>query len=97
MNSVKLAEENAAEVSRPKKVLLAVVNGQWPRKTYFDHCFTGWNSLHRLHLDQQAGDSDFQISASCAYLIKMKTHFQFTLINWNIVLTKLVTDNIADG
>ena len=97
MNSLKLAEENAVEVSRPKKALLAVANGQWPRKTYFDHCLTGWNSLHRLHVGQQAGDSDFQKSASCANLIKMKTLFHFTLMNWNIVLTKLVTDNIADG
>ena len=81
MNSVKLARENAVEVSRPQKGLLAAVNGKWPRKTYFDHCLTGWNSLHRLHFDQQAGDSEFQIWASCANLIKMKTHFQFTLMN----------------
>ena len=38
----------------------------------------------------------FQTSVSCANSIKMKTHFQFILMNWNITLPKMVRNNILE-
>ena len=35
-------------------------------------------------------------SVSCANLIKMKTHSQFILINWNITSPKMVRNNILE-
>ena len=37
---------------------------------------TGWNSFQRLHISVQAEESDFQISAPRANLIKIKTYFR---------------------
>ena len=42
-------------------------------------------------------ESEFQASVPCANLIKMKTHFQFILINWNITSSKMVRKNILEG
>ena len=36
----------------------------------------------------QAKESEFQTLVPCANLIKMKTHFQFILMNWNITSSK---------
>ena len=45
----------------------------------------------------QAEESEFQTSVPCANLIKMKTHFQFILMNWNITSSKMVRKNILEG
>ena len=45
----------------------------------------------------EAEESEFQTSMPCANLIKMKTHFQFILMNWNITSSKMVRKNIAEG
>ena len=42
----------------------------------------------------EAEESEFQTSVPCANLIKMKTHFQFILMNWNITSLKMVRKNI---
>ena len=42
-------------------------------------------------------ESEFQTSVPCANLIKMKTHFQFILMNWNITSSKMVRKNILEG
>ena len=42
------------------------------------------DSFHRLHLDVQAEESEFQASAPCANLIKIKKHFQFILTHYSI-------------
>ena len=45
----------------------------------------------------EAEESEFQKSVPCANLIKMKTHFQFILMNWNITSSKMVGKNILEG
>ena len=45
----------------------------------------------------EAEESEFQTSVPCANLIKMKTHFQFILMNWNITSSKMVRKNILEG
>ena len=65
-----------------------VPNGHWSRKNYFNHCLTGLNSFERLQIEVQAEESEFQTSVPRANLIKMKTHFQFILMNWNITSSK---------
>jgi len=53
-----------------------VLNGQWSRKDYFNHCFTWWNRIHTLRIDwidAQAKESKSQILVPFAFLIKMKT------------------------
>ena len=45
----------------------------------------------------EAEESEFQTSVPCANLIKMKTHFQFILMNWNITSSKTVRKNILEG
>ena len=45
----------------------------------------------------EAEESKFQTSVPCANLIKMKTHFQFILMNWNITSSKMVRKNILEG
>ena len=45
----------------------------------------------------EAEESEFQTSVPCANLIKMKTHFQFILMNWNIASSKMVRKNILEG
>ena len=77
--------------------LWTVVNGQWSCKNDFNHCLTGWNSFQRPHIDVQAEESEFQTSVPFANLIKMKTRFQFILVNWNITSPKMVTSNILEG
>ena len=53
---------------------------------------------HKLNrTDVQAEESEFQISVPCANLIKMNTHFQFILMNWNISSPKMVRNNIPEG
>ena len=42
----------------------------------------------------EAEESEFQTSVN---LIKMKTHFQFILMNWNITSSKMVRKNILEG
>ena len=42
----------------------------------------------------EAEESAFQTSVPCTNLIKMKTHFQFILMNWNITSSKMVRKNI---
>ena len=39
----------------------------------------------------------FKTSTLWANLIKMKTHFQFILMNWNIKLPKIVRNSILEG
>ena len=58
---------------------------------------TGWNSFQRLKIDIQAEEREFQTSVPCANLIKMKTHFQFILMNWNVTSSKMVRNNILEG
>ena len=65
-----------------------VPNGHWSRKNYFNHCLTGLNSFETLQIEVQAEESEFQKSVPRANLIKMKTHFQFILMNWNITSSK---------
>ena len=48
-------------------------------------------------MDVQAEESEFQTSLPCANLIKMKTHFHFILMNWNITSSKMVRKNILEG
>ena len=45
----------------------------------------------------EAEESEFQTSVPCGTLIKMKTHFQFILMNWNITSSKMVRKNILEG
>ena len=45
----------------------------------------------------EAEESEFQTSVPCANLVKMKTHFQFILMNWNITSSKMVRKNILEG
>ena len=45
----------------------------------------------------EAEESEFQTSVPCANLIKMKTHFQFILMNWNIASLKMASKNIPEG
>ena len=45
----------------------------------------------------EAKESEFQTSVPCVNLIKMKTHFQFILMNWNITSSKMARKNIPDG
>ena len=99
MNSIKLAEENVRASLLKKLLNLSTLNGcKWSsRKDYFNHCLTGWNSFQRLQIDVQAEESEFQTSVPCANLIKMKTHFQFILMNWNITSSKMVRKNILEG
>ena len=59
----------------------------------FNHCLTGWNSFQRPQKDVQAEEREFQTSVPCANLMKMKTHFQFILINWNIISPKIMVRN----
>ena len=40
--------------------------------------------------------ASFQTSVPCANSIKMKTHFQFILMNWSITLPKMVRNNILE-
>ena len=42
-------------------------------------------------------ESEFRTSVPCANLMKMKTHFRFTLMNWNITSSKMVRKNILEG
>ena len=58
------------------------------------HCLIGWNSFY---IDLQAEESEFQASAPSANLIKMKKHFRFILMNWNITSPKMVRNNILEG
>ena len=102
MNSIKLAEENVRASLLKKLLNLSALNCckcHWSRKNYFSHCLTGWNSFQRLQilLDVQAEESEFQTSVPCANLIKMKTHFQFILMNWNITSSKMARKNILEG
>ena len=46
--------------------------------------------------DVQAEESEFSNIGACANPIKMKTHFQFILMNWNITLPKMVRNNILE-
>ena len=55
------------------------------------HCF------QKLHVDVQAEESDLKTSVPRANLIKMKTQFQFILMNWNITSTKIVRNSILEG
>ena len=69
---MKLAEENvkASLLKRGAAIygLWTVVNGQWSRKNYFNHCLTGWNSFQRIHIDVQAEESEFSnIGAMCEF------------------------------
>ena len=101
MNSIKLAEENV-KASLLKKVLKVPVlncrtDGQESLKSYFNHCLTGWNCFQRLHINAQAEESEFQKSEPWANLIKMKTHFQFVSMNWNIPSSKMVKNSILQG
>ena len=66
------------------------------RKNDFNHCLTGWNSFQKPYIDVQAEEREFQTSVPCANLIKMKTHSQFILINWNIASPKMVRNNILE-
>ena len=63
---------------------------------YFNHCLTGWNSFQRLQIDVEAEKSEFQTSVPCANLIKMKTYFQFILMNWSSTSSKMVKKNILE-
>ena len=45
----------------------------------------------------EAEESEFQTSVPWANLIKMKTHFQFMLMNWNFTSSKVVRKNILEG
>ena len=45
----------------------------------------------------EAEESEFQTSVPGANLIKIKTHFQFILMNWNITSSKMVKKNILEG
>ena len=45
----------------------------------------------------EAEESEFQTSVPCGNLIKMKAHFQFILMNWNITSSKMVRNNILEG
>ena len=91
MNLIKLAEKNVKASFLKKVFNLSALNCcKWSVENYFNHCLTGWNSFHRLHMDVQAEESEFQTSAPCANLIKMKTRFQFILMNWNIASPKMV-------
>ena len=58
---------------------------------------TGWDSVHRLHIDVQAEESEFQASALCANLIKIKKHFQFILTNYSITSPEMVSNNKPEG
>ena len=48
-------------------------------------------------INVQAEESEFQTSVPWANLIKMKTHFQFILMNWNIASLKMVRNSILEG
>ena len=59
MNSMKLAQDNWGKGFTFEKSaqfigseLLWMVSGL--EKNYFNHCLTGWNSFHSLHIDVQA-------------------------------------------
>ena len=45
----------------------------------------------------QAEESEFQTPVPCANLVKMKTRFQFILMNWNITSSKMVRKNVLEG
>ena len=45
----------------------------------------------------EAKENEFQTAVPCANFIKMKTHFQFILMNWNITYSKMVRKNILEG
>ena len=45
----------------------------------------------------EAEESEFQTAVPCANLIKMKTHFQFILMKWNIQASKMVRKKILEG
>ena len=45
------------------------------------------------HVEVQAEEREFQTSVPCANLMKMKTHSQFILINWNIMSPKIMVRN----
>ena len=55
------------------------------------------DSFHRLHIDVQAEESEFQASALCANLIKIKKHFQFILTNYSITSPEMVSNNKPEG
>ena len=98
MNSIKLAEEKVKASLLKKPLNLSALHCyKWFRKNYFNHRLIRWNSFQRLHIDVQAEESDFQTSVPCANLIKMKTCFQFILMNWNITSPQMVRDNILEG
>lgn len=48
------------------------------------------DSFHRLHIDVQAEESEFQ---ACANLVKIKKHFQFILTNYSITSPEMVSNN----
>ena len=51
----------------------------------------------KTSIDVQAKENEFQTAVPCANLIKMKTHFHFILMNWNITSSKMVRNNILEG
>ena len=52
------------------------------------------DSFHRLHIDVQAEESEFQ---ACANLVKIKKHFQFILTNYSITSPEMVSNNKPEG
>ena len=71
LNSMKLAKENVKALLWKKCSiyrLWTVLNHQWSRKNCFNHCFTSWNSFHRLHIVVQAEEKRFSnIGALCEF------------------------------
>ena len=45
----------------------------------------------------QAEEGEFQTSMLYANLIKMRTHFQFIVMNWNNTSSKMVRNNTLEG
>ena len=86
MNSINLAEENFAFEKSAEFVagLWTVLNGQWFRKNYFNHCLTEWNSFQRLLIDVRADreESEFQTSVPCHVRIWSKWRHILSLFWW---------------
>ena len=100
MNSSKLAEENV-KASLLKKVLnLSALNCcKW--SVVSQKLFQ--SLLNRMELFSKTSHKctrrrqRFQTSVPWANLLKIKTHFEFISISWNITSPKMVRNSILEG
>ena len=102
MNSIELAEENVRASLLKKLLYLSVMNCcKWSlvSEKLFQSLLNQMEQFSKTanRCATEAKESEFQTSVPCANLIKMKTNFQFILMNWNITSSKMVRKNIFEG